>query len=162
MSTEVLVCEAHSHGPGSTSFFEYRIVHKGAAKSQDLSIKVVCEAYSLSTQVVRKAPSSKTGRNFTCQLLMPTFRELLHLPASHTNCSRITSLPASPANFSRELLHLPTLPANVPKPKSYFACQLLAPVFQELLHLPASHANFSRVTSPASPLFFRATRCLPP
>ena len=50
---------------------------------------------------------------------MPTFRELLHLPTS-------------PANFSR------------------FTCQLLVPTFREQPHLPTSCANFSRATSPAN------------
>ena len=55
-------------------------------------------------------------REFSCQLLMPPFQELLHLP---TSC----------ANFSR----------------SYFTCELIMPTFRELLHLRASHANFSRI-----------------
>ena len=36
---------------------------------------------------------------FTCQLRMPTCRELLNLPASHVNFLRVTS----PANFSCQL-----------------------------------------------------------
>ena len=69
---------------------------------------------------------------------MPTFRELLYLPASHANFSRLLHLPISRANFSRVIL-----PAN-------FSCQLLLPTFRELLHPPTSPANFSRVTLPAS------------
>ena len=37
--------------------------------------------------------------NFTCKLLMPTFRELCHLQTSHSNFSIVTS----PANFSCQL-----------------------------------------------------------
>ena len=70
---------------------------------------------------IAKGSSSKSG----CQL---------HLPTSHANLSRVTSL----ANFSCQLV------------ESYFTCQLLMPTCRELLHLPTSHVNFLRVTSPAN------------
>ena len=71
---------------------------------------------------------------FACQLLMLTFRKLLHLPASHANFSRVTSR----AIFSCQLF------------ENYFTCQLLTPTFREFLHLPTSHANSLRVISPAN------------
>ena len=124
-------------------------------------------------EALRRVLLLKAAANFTCQLLMPTCRELLHLPTSHANLSRVTS----PANFScqlvesyftcqllmptcRELLHLPTSHANLSRVtspanfscqlvESYFTCQLLMPTCRELLHVPTSHVNLSRVTSPA-------------
>ena len=84
-------------------------------------------------EALRRVLLLKAAANFTCQLLMPTCRELLHLPTSHANLSRVTS----PANFSCQLV------------ESYFTCQLLMPTCRELLHLLTSHANLSRVTSPA-------------
>ena len=84
-------------------------------------------------EALRRVLLLKAAANFTCQLLMPTCRELFHLPTSHANLSRVTS----PANFSCQLV------------ESYFTCQLLMPTCRELLHLPTSHANLSRVTSPA-------------
>ena len=71
-------------------------------------------------EALRRVLLLKAAANFTCQLLMPTCRELLHLPTSHANLSRVT-----------------------------FTCQLLMPTCRELLHLPTSHANLSRVTSRA-------------
>ena len=44
-------------------------------------------------------PAFKAASPAHCQLLMPTFRELPHLPTSKANLSRITS----PANFSCQL-----------------------------------------------------------
>ena len=92
---------------------------------------------------------------FTCQLLMPTFRELLHLPTSHANVLRITlptnfschlfegllilHLPASHANF-RELLHLPTSIFSRGTSLANFSCQLFEIYF----------TCFMRVSSPAS------------
>ena len=84
-------------------------------------------------EALRRVLLLKAAANFTCQLLMPTCRELLHLPTSHANLSRVTS----PANFSCQLV------------ESYFTCLLLMPTCRELLHLLTSHANLSRVTSPA-------------
>ena len=85
-------------------------------------------------EALRRVLLLKAAANFTCQLLMPTSRELLHLPTSLANFSRVISS----ANFSCQLF------------ESYFTCQLLMPTFRELLHLPTSHASFSRVTSPAN------------
>ena len=85
-------------------------------------------------EALRRVLPLKAAANFTCQLLMSTFRELFHLPTSLANFSRVTS----PANLSCQLF------------ESYFTCQLLMPTFPELLHLPTSHASFSRVTSPAN------------
>ena len=82
-------------------------------------------------EALRRVLLLKAAANFTCQLLMPTCRELLHLPTSHANLSRVTS----PANFSCQLV------------ESYFTCQLLMPTCRELLHLPTSHVNFSAVIS---------------
>ena len=138
---------------------------------------------------------------FTCEQLAPTFGQLLHLPTSRANfrlnffftCQLFmpTWRVTSPANFScqlfgscftcqlltppcRELLYLPTLPANfcwdllcpptsranfvrVKSPanfacqlgESYFTCQLRLPTFRELLHLRTTRANFSGFTAPA-------------
>ena len=55
---------------------------------------------------------------FTCQLLMPTFREILYLPTSR-------------GNFTCQLF------------ENYFTCQLLMPTFREILYLPTSRGNFS-------------------
>ena len=85
-------------------------------------------------EALRRVLLLKAAANFTCQFLMPTCRELLHLPTSHANFSRVISS----ANFSCQLF------------ESYFTCQLLMPTFRELLRLPTSHASFSRVTSPAN------------
>ena len=85
-------------------------------------------------EALRRVLLLKAAANFTCQLLMPTCRELLHMPTSHANLSRVTS----PANFSCQLV------------EGYFTCQLLMPTCRELLHLPTSHVNFLRVTSPAN------------
>ena len=52
----------------------------------------------------------------TCQLLMPTFRELLHLPPSHANILKVIS----PANFSCQL-HLSTSPASFSRVMSSMA-----------------------------------------
>ena len=57
-------------------------------------------------EALRRVLLLKAAANFTCQLLMPTCRELLHLPTSHANLSRVTS----PANFSCQLV------------ESYFTC----------------------------------------
>ena len=57
-------------------------------------------------KALRRVLLLKAAANFTCQLLMPTCRELLHLPTSHANLSRVTS----PANFSCQLV------------ESYFTC----------------------------------------
>ena len=84
-------------------------------------------------EAFRRVLLLKAAANFTCQLLMSTFRQLFHLPTSHVNFSRVIS----PANFSCQLF------------ESYFICQLLMPTFRELLHLPTSHANSLRVTAPA-------------
>ena len=116
---------------------------------------------SSSRTAISKYTSSthSAGSNFTCQLCLPTFRELLHLPTSSANFSRV----ASPANFAcqlvescftcqlcqrfRELLHLPT---SCQLFEHYFTCQLLMPTFREVLHLPTSHANLSRIASPTN------------
>ena len=50
-------------------------------------------------EALRRVLLLKAAANFTCQLLMPTCRELLHLPTSHVNFLRVTS----PANFSCQL-----------------------------------------------------------
>ena len=91
-------------------------------------------AVFLFSEALRRVLLLKAAANFTCQLLMSTFRELFNLPTSLANFSRVISS----ANFSCQLF------------ESYFTCQLLMPTFRELLHLPTSHANFSRVTSPAN------------
>ena len=86
---------------------------------------------------------------FTRHLLVPTFRELLHLPASRANFSRVTSpnfsRVTSPANFSSS-------PANFSCQlcENYFTRQLCQPTIRELLNLPASHAKFLRIASPAN------------
>ena len=64
-------------------------------------------------EALRRVLLLKAAANFTCQLLMPTCRELLHLPTSHANLSRVTS----PANFSCQLV------------ESYFTCLLLMSTF---------------------------------
>ena len=64
-------------------------------------------------EALRRVLLLKAAANFTCQLLMPTCRELPHLPTSHANLSRVTS----PANFSRQLV------------ESYFTCLLLTSTF---------------------------------
>ena len=51
-------------------------------------------------EALRRVLLPKAAANFTCQLLMPTCRELLHLPTSHVNFL-----------------------------ESYFTCQLLMPTF---------------------------------
>ena len=126
-------------------------------------------------EALRRVLLLKAAANFTCQLLMPTCRELLHLPTSHANLSRVTSpanlapcefvlSPMNPLRGScvskrsrcgavriptfREILYLPTSRGNFSK--NHFTCQLLVPPFREVLHLPTSPANFSRVTSPAN------------
>ena len=71
---------------------------------------------------------------FTYQLLMRTFRELLHLSTSHANFLRV---------FSLALLLMSTSPAN-------FACQLLMPTCQGVISPANFSSNFSRVTSPAN------------
>ena len=91
-------------------------------------------ARSFFPEALRRVLLLKAAANFTCQLLMSTFRELFHLPISLANFSRVISS----ANLSCQLF------------ESYFTCQLLMPTFRELLHLPTSHASFSRVTSPAN------------
>ena len=50
-------------------------------------------------EALRRVLLLKAAANFTCQLLMPTCRELLHLPTSHVNFLRVTP----PANFSCQL-----------------------------------------------------------
>ena len=87
-------------------------------------------------EALRRVLLLKAAANFTCQLLMPTSRELLHLPTSRVNFSRVTS--GAPANLSCQLF------------ESYFTCQILMSTFRELLHLQTSRVNFSRVTSPAN------------
>ena len=62
--------------------------------------------YIFFPEALRRVLLLKAAANFTCQLLMPTCRELLHLPTSHANLSRVTS----PANFSCQLV------------ESYFTC----------------------------------------
>ena len=64
-------------------------------------------------EALRRVLLLKAAANFTCQLLMPTCRELLHLPTSHANLSRVTS----PANFSCQLV------------ESYFTFLLLMSTF---------------------------------
>ena len=64
-------------------------------------------------EALRRVLLLKAAANFTRQLLMPTCRELLHLPTSHANLSRVTS----PANFSCQLV------------ESYFTCLLLMSTF---------------------------------
>ena len=64
-------------------------------------------------EALRRVLLLKAAANFTSQLLMPTCRELLHLPTSHANLSRVTS----PANFSCQLV------------ESYFTCLLLMSTF---------------------------------
>ena len=78
-------------------------------------------------EALRRVLLLKAAANFTCQLLMPTCRELLHLPTSHANLSRVTS----PANFSRV-----TSPANFSCQlvESYFTCLLLMSTFRLLSH----------------------------
>ena len=63
-------------------------------------------AWHFFPEALRRVLLLKAAANFTCQLLMPTCRELLHLPTSHANLSRVTS----PANFSCQLV------------ESYFTC----------------------------------------
>ena len=104
--------------------------------------------------------------NVTCQLRLPTFREILHLPTSPANFAcqlfeRYFTCQLLVPTF-RELLRPPTSPTNFPKVvtspanfscqlfESHFTCQLLVPTFRKLLHLPTSHANFSRANSPAN------------
>ena len=77
---------------------------------------------------------------FTCQLLMATFRELLHPPTSPANFSRFTL----PASFSCQLFeNYFTCQLLMPNFRDYFTCQFLVPTFRELFHLPTSLANFS-------------------
>ena len=42
-------------------------------------------------EALRRVLLLKAAANFTCQLLMPTCRELLHLPTSHVNFSAVIS-----------------------------------------------------------------------
>ena len=71
----------------------------------DMRILFVCFCVFF-PEALRRVLLLKAAANFTCQLLMPTCRELLHLPTSHANLSRVTS----PANFSCQLV------------ESYFTC----------------------------------------
>ena len=80
---------------------------------------------------------------------MPTFRDLLHLLASHANFWR----PTSPPNFSRQLLEI------------HFTCQPLVPTSRECLHLPTSHANLYAIlnlpTSQAQESYFACQLRMP-
>ena len=87
---------------------------------------------------------------FTCQLGLPTCQEILRLQKSR----EVLHMPASYANFSRV-----TSPAHF---LCYFACQLLTPIFRELFYLPASPANFSRNALPASLLPRHSSSSFPP
>ena len=82
---------------------------------------------------------------FTCQLVVPTFRELLRLSNSHASFSRITSPAQLITPALRELLRLPTSPSN------FGGVTLPANSPRQLLksRLSNSHADFFTVTSTA-------------
>ena len=80
------------------NIIEYHILIK-ECKQEDKDKLRNIKTDILFPEALRRVLLLKAAANFTCQLPMPTCRELLHLPTSHVNFLRVTS----PANFSCQL-----------------------------------------------------------
>ena len=106
-----------------------------------------CQIFARCTSPVNLS-SQLFASYFKCQICLPTFRELLHLPTSSPTDCLLLQLPTSPANvwsvtsranfacqlFGRELLQF-----SCQLFESYFTCQLPMPTAHFLRQLLGSY-----------------------